>query len=564
MTPAELYDELHDLASRAERRGDWSRPTSIANEVQKHVMDVLFTVARADGDISRPESAFLAELLASGVRAQNAQLRDMVRTFGRDEGDGQAALKRVPHYFRVLVAGDQMRGTVNAANAAACLRELGLHLIASDGHNLPAEVALLTEHVGRLEAAIAEANVQQPRPELATGGAPGGMPAMEIGGDAAGRSLLVPQPSPAPAPAAAQPAAPPPANLDELMARLHRLVGLTRVKQEVATLANLVRVRRMRQERNMRVPPMTLHMVFTGNPGTGKTTVARLLSEIFRALGVLSRGHLVETDRSGLVAGYVGQTAINVSEKVQAALGGTLFIDEAYALAGSDSGQDFGREAVDALVKQMEDNRADLIVVVAGYPAPMEKFLESNPGLRSRFNRFLNFDDYVPAELFAILERMCEDNGYTMSPDAAGHAKAWLRHLFQNRGPNFGNGRDVRNAFEQALARHANRIGPVESPTDEDLCTLHPADFPALPEGVAPPEPGTAGGTETVEVDRVGGNADAGAPSADHPVSATDAAVMDDGTFGGGETSATRAQAVPTPDSEADSHSDGAPRPDLR
>jgi hypothetical protein len=487
MTPAELYDEIQDLASRAERRGDWSRPTPIANEVQKHVMDVLFTLARADEDISRPESAFLAELLASGVRAQNAQLRDMVRTFGRGEGDGQAVLTRVPHYFRVLVAGDQMRGTVNAANAAVCLRELGLHLIAVDGHNLPAEVALLTEHVSRLEAAIADANVQQPRPELAEGGVPGEMPGID--GDAAGRSLLVPQPSPAAPAPAAESAAPPPADLNELMARLHRLVGLRRVKQEVATLANLVRVRKMRQERNMRVPPMTLHMVFTGNPGTGKTTVARLLSEIFRALGVLSKGHLVETDRSGLVAGYVGQTAINVSEKVQAALGGMLFIDEAYALASSDSGQDFGREAVDALVKQMEDNRADLIVVVAGYPAPMEKFLESNPGLRSRFNRFLNFDDYVPAELFAILERMCEDNGYTMSPEAAAHARAWLRHLFQNRGANFGNGREVRNAFEQALARHANRIAPVEAPTDEALCTLHPADFPELPEGVVPADP---------------------------------------------------------------------------
>ncbi|HEX8393330.1 MAG TPA: AAA family ATPase [Longimicrobium sp.] len=484
MSPAELYDHLHDLASRAERRGDWSRPTSIASEVQKHVMDVLFTIARADGDISRPESAFLAELLASGVRAQNAQLRDMVRTFGRGDADGQAVLARVPHYFRVLVAGDQMRGTVNAANAAACIRELGLHLIAADGHNLPAEVALLTEHVGRLEGAVADAHVQQPRPELADGGLPGVHP-----GAADGRALLVPQPSPAPAAQADAAPQPPPATLDELMARLNRLVGLRRVKQEVQTLANLVRVRRMRQERGMRVPPMTLHMVFTGNPGTGKTTVARLLAEIFRALGVLSKGHLVETDRSGLVAGYVGQTAINVSEKVKAALGGMLFIDEAYALSSSDSGQDFGREAVDALVKLMEDNRADLIVVVAGYPAPMEKFLESNPGLRSRFNRFLNFDDYIPAELFAILERMCEDNGYTLSPEGAGHARAWLRHLFQNRGPNFGNGREVRNVFEQALAKHANRVGPVEAPTDEALCTLQPSDFPDLPEGVEPAPP---------------------------------------------------------------------------
>jgi SpoVK/Ycf46/Vps4 family AAA+-type ATPase len=286
-----------------------------------------------------------------------------------------------------------------------------------------------------------------------------------------------------PAAPPAQPAAPleealvPPVPLNELMAKLHKLVGLEKVKKEVETLTNLVRLNQMRKERKLPVPPLSLHMAFTGNPGTGKTTVARLLSQIFRAIGVLEKGHLVETDRSGLVAGYVGQTALKVQEKVQAAMGGMLFIDEAYALATGDE-EDFGREAVDTLVKLIEDHRDKFVVVVAGYPAPMQKFLDSNPGLRSRFNRFIHFDDYEPDELFQIMQRMCEENGYKLDPKAAEYATALLTHLYQKRGENFANGRDVRNIFEQAVAQQANRVGPMQSPTDEELCTLRAEDVP--------------------------------------------------------------------------------------
>jgi AAA+ superfamily predicted ATPase len=522
MTPAELYDFILDLAGRAERRGDWGRPGPIADEVQRHVMDVLFTIARADGDISRAESAFLAELLASASPSEQAQLREMVTGFGRA---GPGSLRRVPHYFRILVAGDQMRGTVNAANVAACIRELGLHLLAADGQHLPQEVALLTEHVSVLQTAVAEAGVQQPRAEGASENALAGTEVLNpSAGQAQAHPSLQPQPAPTPPVQADEKEQVPPADLNELMAKLHRLVGMERVKKEVETLANLVRVRKMRQERRMTVPPMTLHMVFTGNPGTGKTTVARLLSEIFRALGVLSKGHLVETDRSGLVAGYVGQTAINVAEKVQAAMGGMLFIDEAYALASSDSGQDFGREAVDALVKLMEDNRADLIVVVAGYPEPMEKFLNSNPGLRSRFNRFLQFDDYAGPELFAILERMCEEHGYRLTPAAAEHARRVFQEMYDQRGANFANGRDVRNAFEKALARHANRVGPMTDVSDEVLCTLTRPDFgggaePA-PEPVAETEPVPAAETD---LERVAESAESAAAAMADTESASDA-----------------------------------------
>ncbi|HEX5869355.1 MAG TPA: AAA family ATPase, partial [Longimicrobium sp.] len=311
-------------------------------------------------------------------------------------------------------------------------------------------------------------------PAGAQPGADGDPPLVKV--QAAGGETAAAQPA---APEA--PPAPPPLTLDELMAKLHKLVGLEKVKKEVETLTNLVRVNKMRQERKLPVPPLSLHMAFTGNPGTGKTTVARLLAQIFRAIGVLEKGHLVETDRSGLVAGYVGQTAIKVNEKVTEALGGMLFIDEAYALATGDE-EDFGREAVDTLVKLIEDRRDEFIVVVAGYPAPMQKFLDSNPGLRSRFNRFIHFDDYSPDELFAILGRMCDEHGYKLDESASKFISALLGAMHARRGENFANGRDVRNLFEQSLANQANRVGPMQNVTDEVLCTLQAQDVPGWQE----------------------------------------------------------------------------------
>jgi SpoVK/Ycf46/Vps4 family AAA+-type ATPase len=311
-------------------------------------------------------------------------------------------------------------------------------------------------------------------PAGAQPGAEGDPPLVRV--QAAGGETAAAQPA---APEA--PPAPPPLTLDELMAKLHKLVGLEKVKKEVETLTNLVRVNKMRQDRKLPVPPLSLHMAFTGNPGTGKTTVARLLAQIFRAIGVLEKGHLVETDRSGLVAGYVGQTAIKVHEKVTEALGGMLFIDEAYALATGDE-EDFGREAVDTLVKLIEDRRDEFIVVVAGYPAPMQKFLDSNPGLRSRFNRFIHFDDYTPDELFAILGRMCDEHGYKLAESASVFIRGLLERMHTARGANFANGRDVRNLFEQAIANQANRVGPMEAPTDEILCTLRAEDVPGFAE----------------------------------------------------------------------------------
>lgn len=261
-------------------------------------------------------------------------------------------------------------------------------------------------------------------------------------------------------------------SLDELMAELNSLVGLKKVKEDVKSLTNMVRIMKMRRERGLPEVEMSLHLVFTGNPGTGKTTVARLLSQIYREIGVLSKGHLVEVDRSRLVAKYVGQTAPQVMEVVKEALGGVLFIDEAYSLVSRRGENDFGYEAVDTLLKAMEDYRDDLIVIVAGYPDKMEEFLDSNPGLQSRFNKYIYFEDYTPEELMAIFDRMCEKNGYKATSEAKEKVSGMLKTLYEARTENFANARTVRNLFEKILTVHADRLAAKENISDEDLVTI--------------------------------------------------------------------------------------------
>ena len=265
--------------------------------------------------------------------------------------------------------------------------------------------------------------------------------------------------------------------LEELLAELDGLCGLEQVKQDVKSLINLVKVRRLREEAGLPVPPMSLHLVFLGNPGTGKTTVARLLARLYHAIGVLPKGQLVEVDRSGLVAGFVGQTALKTQEVIQMAIGGVLFIDEAYALVNQDNGNDFGREVIEVLLKNMEDHRKDLVVIVAGYSQLMEKFIHSNPGLESRFNKYFYFEDYDGAQLFTILQSMCVKNGYVLTPEGEALARRELMALYEDRDENFGNARDVRNLFEQAVARQSDRVARLEAPTREQLMALRPEDL---------------------------------------------------------------------------------------
>ena len=267
--------------------------------------------------------------------------------------------------------------------------------------------------------------------------------------------------------------------IDDYLDELNKLVGLDNVKKDVNSLINLVQIRKIRQERGIKQPSMSLHLVFSGNPGTGKTTVARILSKIYAEIGILSKGHLVETDRSGLVGGYVGQTAIKTQDVIQSALGGILFIDEAYSLANT-SENDYGHEAIDTILKAMEDKREDLIVIVAGYPDLMEKFLHSNPGLESRFNKYIYFDDYDGEELYKIFKSMCEDSSLKLDDEADEYLKSYFNEMYLNRSDNFANGRAVRNLFEKVLTSQANRLVSLDDLSDDDLNTLTYDDFADL------------------------------------------------------------------------------------
>ena len=260
--------------------------------------------------------------------------------------------------------------------------------------------------------------------------------------------------------------------IKELMDELNSLVGLKEVKEEVQSLINLIKIRKLREKMDMPTMEMTYHMVFTGSPGTGKTTVARIVGKIYKELGILSDGKMIETDRSGLVAGYVGQTAIKVHEIVEEAIGGVLFIDEAYSLVNPNVPNDFGMEAVDTLVKLMEDHRDNLVIIVAGYTEEMKTFLKSNSGLISRFNKFIDFPDYSREELVDIMDKMAEKTGLTIESDARSKVMDVLNSMSDNELNNFGNARGIRNLFEKLVTNQANRLVTIKEPTREQLMTI--------------------------------------------------------------------------------------------
>jgi len=354
--------------------------------------------------------------------------------------------------FEILVAHDHRQGTRHSSRYYEGAMAIAHAVCALDRHPAQVELAALDRFRSMLLARMANLDVPGP-------GAPGtGRPGGE-GGDRA----------------AATPVRP----LEELLAELDALIGLEPVKAEVRLVANLTVVENLRRSRNLAVADSSRHLVFTGNPGTGKTTVGRLLAEIHRTLGTVSRGHLVETDRSQLVAGYVGQTAIRVRSVVESAVGGVLLIDEAYALARGGE-RDFGQEAVDTLVKLMEDHRDELVVIAAGYPDEMAGFVASNPGLRSRFPKTIDFPDYSDPELVAIFSSMAARSHYLCAPGLDEHLHAWF--AAQHRDKGFGNARLARNLFEASVARQASRVVAVTDPTDEQLMTLTAHD-------VGPPAP---------------------------------------------------------------------------
>lgn len=266
--------------------------------------------------------------------------------------------------------------------------------------------------------------------------------------------------------------------LADLQAELQEYIGLAHIKEEVQDLINLVTVHQLRQQHDLPVTDLSLHMVFTGNPGTGKTMIARLMARIYKALGILKGGQLVEVERSGLVAGYVGQTAAKTMAVLEQARGGVLFIDEAYTLSrGGDN--DFGQEAIDTLLKYMEDHRDEIVVIVAGYVELMEEFIHSNPGLESRFNRYLHFPDYTAEELLEIFLMRCEKSCYVLADDAKAELQRYLTNV-QTAHSSFGNARGVRNLFEKILVQQANRLAVEETVTRDSLMELRLPDVQAV------------------------------------------------------------------------------------
>ena len=380
----------------------------------------------------------------------------------------------LPNFFRRLVQADLERGESRSRRFVDTFTLMLLLFAAVDGK------------VSESEAGFVNACADSMSLYCDKAGVAGGKTPLDVNDFVTKRTDGSPDPTGKPAdekPAAEQAkkaeeeAAPEPEKLEDVLAELDALCGLDKVKEDVKSLINLVKVRKLRQEAGLPVPPMSLHMVFLGNPGTGKTTVARLLARIYHSIGVLSKGQLMEVDRSGLVAGFVGQTALKTQEVIEKALGGVLFIDEAYALTNQESPNDFGQEAVEVILKGMEDHRDDLIVIVAGYTDLMRDFIHSNPGLESRFNKYFQFEDYTGEQLAEIFRSQCKKNGYTIDEATDKAAAEAFRIMYEQRDENFGNARDVRNIFETAIARQANRVAVMENPTKEDLMALTVEDL---------------------------------------------------------------------------------------
>ncbi len=373
-----------------------------------------------------------------------------------------------PLFFWNLTDTDARRGTENSRIFIRMLTNILLYLAAADDEVTVSEAAYITDCTDKLSAICDGAGVKKSKAPLnAAEFVTSGEESFTVKNAASASSASGEKVKESAAAATEQPRP----FLEELMEQLESLVGLESVKKDVKSLINLIKVRRLREENGLPNAAMSLHMVFLGNPGTGKTTVARLLSGIYAAIGVLSKGQLVEVDRSGLVAGYVGQTALKTQEVIQSAIGGVLFIDEAYSLS-SGGENDFGREAIETILKAMEDHRDDLIVIVAGYDEPMEGFISSNPGLQSRFNKYMYFPDYKGDELLAMFKNNCKKGGYTLSEEAEAFAVDYFNEMYEERDENFGNGRDVRNRFEDMISRQANRVAAMEAPGKDDLMTV--------------------------------------------------------------------------------------------
>jgi len=448
--------QLDDCRIREATTGAWFRDHGSGGTLANCTIDATGTgvivTKGADPDVER---CTVTDSLEAGF---------YVSAEGRGTFTGCRVTGSQGYGFHVI---DGCRATLRRCRTERCAR--GGYEFADGG--APGQTGPVVEDCTSDQSAAPVAPAPDPvrAPAVQTAGLLGGIP----------QQSAAPAPAAGPAPAAdresAKAARPP----KEVLGELDALVGLESVKREVRALTDMIEVGRRRQEAGLKAASVRRHLVFTGSPGTGKTTVARLYGEILHSLGVLERGHLVEVSRVDLVGEHIGSTAIRTQEAFDRARGGVLFIDEAYALSPEDSGRDFGREAIDTLVKLMEDHRDEVVVIVAGYTAEMQRFLEVNPGVASRFSRTITFGDYTPEELLRIVEQQAEEHEYHL---AEGTAEALLKYFTElPKGPTFGNGRTARQTFEAMVERHAGRVAQLDDPDTDDLTLLHPEDLPELP-----------------------------------------------------------------------------------
>jgi Cdc6-like AAA superfamily ATPase len=450
-----------------------------ADELRHDVVLEAYNLSLAfiDCDDRQSDDELLGLIIAFGPRLESQldhATPELIREAGLVTGT-KRWLGSTTVLFDILRAADERSGTQHARRYYDLALQIAYTVASLDERPSEAELRAIDGYRGLLLHALDGIRVRPPARLGHAEDAPTSTPATATA--AVGATPPVPTEAEAPLE--------PPRPLDELLAELDELVGLAAVKAEVKLVTDLISVQNLRRDRKLKVVDTSRHLVFTGNPGTGKTTVARLVAQIFRTLGVVTKGQLVETDRSQLVVGYIGQTATRVREVFDRADGGVLLIDEAYALARGGE-RDFGIEAIDTIVKLVEDRRDSVVVIAAGYPDEMRDFIEANPGLRSRFPRTIAFPDYTNDELLAIFSSQAEGTGYECPSETLTRVRAWFEA--QPRVKGFGNGRLARNLFEEAVGRQASRIVAAGSPSNEQLATLAPEDIPE-PVPVAPEVP---------------------------------------------------------------------------
>ncbi len=450
----DICDSICTTISRLNIGGVLALSMPLKVLLHREMLEFALYLADSDGIITPQEQDLIRDTLQLRLKAEDIQtIRNRLAIQGSSYGSTRPkAIK----YFILADAGRKIGNDPNKYQNAQILadtyRLFAEHILATKENVNEKETNRMTQYMNMLENFLKEYGVFYTN----------------------NFKVIKPKPMMAPKAPAVDPGDQ--ANVDKLMEDLNSLIGLDRVKKDIAGLVDLLRVQKMREAKGMKTADISKHMVFYGNPGTGKTTVARLLGKIFKGLGVLKGGQLIEVDRGGLVCGYVGQTAIKTQEMIDKAMDGVLFIDEAYTLNVGKGESDFGQEAVDTLLKAMEDNRDRLIVIVAGYEEPMDEFLDSNPGLKSRFNKYIRFDDYSPEQLIAILEGMCKGKDYKLAPEAKDKASEYFATCLKTQAQNFANAREVRNFLEKAITNHARRVVSIKNPNDEDLSTILPED----------------------------------------------------------------------------------------